>query len=133
MRRQRDDESEPTPAWNAWIEQQYHFEDRKGPCMVVRDDIPIPSIAETPAIDWDAEYELVVWPANDPIAAAGREILRLAAENARLREGARLVLAAFDSGVFVRDISGDDTAGWSMKMVEPLRGLGLLAEVVGQK
>lgn len=58
------------------------------------------------------------------------EKVALTEENRRLREGAELVLAGFESGVFVRDISKDSEPGWAMKMIEPLRGLGILSREI---
>lgn len=65
---------------------------------------------------------------GNAIRAMVREILRLAEENRWLKEGARLVLAGFDDGVFIRDINGDGSREWLLKLIEPLRGLGLLSE-----
>jgi hypothetical protein len=97
----------------------YEFTDRYGQSWMIEKPEGAPGVLRAP-----------INP-QQPLTSAdalGSEILRLAEENRQLKEGARLTLAGFESGVFIRDINGDGSPGWMLRLVEPLRGLALLAE-----
>ena len=42
-------------------------------------------------------------------------------------EDVRLLLKAFDDGIFVRDASRDAEPGWALKLIKPLAALGRLS------
>ena len=92
---------------------------------------------EKRAEELEAEVEAALRGQAEISEAGGRaldqwrtEKAALEAENAALKEGAAQVVAGFEEGVFVRDISRDGSPAWAMKLVRPLRGLAMLAACV---
>lgn len=46
-----------------------------------------------------------------------------------VRQAATTVLKAFDDGIFCRNVGGDHSSGWAMRLIGPLQALAQLQEL----
>jgi len=73
------------------------------------------------------QYRSETKNAADGTALANARLITAAPD---LYESAKSVIAAFDAGVFVRDIRNDSEPGWAIKAFPHLRALGQLVAAV---